>query len=113
MNFIDYQIATRKTAKYPEAEEGSFGAVNYTLLGLANEAGEALGKWKKVIRDEGGLLTTEKREALLDELGDVLWYIARTCDELGEPMTEVARNNVSKLESRLERGVIGGSGDTR
>lgn len=106
-----YQYETGKTAIYPNDTESE--AVNYTLLGLANEAGEVLGKWKKVIRDKGGELDYESRKDMAKELGDVLWYLARAADELGYMLGDIAIANLKKLEDRAERGVIGGSGDSR
>jgi len=51
--------------------------------------------------------------ALVFELGDVLWYIARLAAELGASLDDVARLNLDKLADRATRGVIGGSGDHR
>ena len=47
------------------------------------------------------------------ELGDVLWYLANLANDLGYSLSEIAENNIEKLESRKERGVIQGSGDNR
>jgi NTP pyrophosphatase (non-canonical NTP hydrolase) len=109
MDFNDYQTKSRKTAKYPVIGH----AVIYPTLGLANEAGEVAGKIKKVFRDKGGVIGEVEREALMSELGDVLWYLAQTCTELELSMDEVAEHNIEKLYSRLERGKIGGEGDAR
>jgi NTP pyrophosphatase (non-canonical NTP hydrolase) len=109
MDFNDYQTKSRKTAKYPVIGH----AVIYPTLGLANEAGEVAGKIKKVFRDKGGVIGETEREALMSELGDVLWYLAQTCTELELSMDEVAEHNIEKLYSRLERGKIGGEGDAR
>jgi NTP pyrophosphatase (non-canonical NTP hydrolase) len=46
-------------------------------------------------------------------VGDVLWYIAALCEDMGTPMELVAQRNLDKLNSRLARGVIQGSGDNR
>jgi NTP pyrophosphatase (non-canonical NTP hydrolase) len=81
-------------------------------LGLANEAGELAGKVKKIFRDKGGMIGAEDRAALKGELGDVLWYLAQICTELDLTLEEVAQANLDKLFSRLERGQIGGEGDT-
>jgi len=43
----------------------------------------------------------------------VCWYIARVADELGMDLEELMDYNKQKLESRKERGVLGGSGDNR
>lgn len=108
IEFDDYQRAAQRTAQYPK-EMGLY----YTALGLASEAGEFAGKVKKVMRDSGGVLTQEAKDALVAEGGDVLWYVAMAMKELGVPLSRVARLNLEKLASRKQRGVIGGSGDER
>ena len=102
-----YQEQTRLTAKYPK-EKG----LDYCTLGLVGEAGEIANKVKKVIRDNRPVDDAFKAD-MKAEIGDVLWYIARLADELGISLQEVADYNMEKLLSRLERGVIGGSGDNR
>ncbi len=109
MNFRSYQIQSRRTAKYPPIGHG----VIYPTLGLASEAGEVAGKIKKIFRDKGGSIGEAEKEALRSELGDVLWYLAQVCTELEISLDEVARKNIEKLFSRLERGMIGGEGDNR
>lgn len=111
--FDYYQDATDSTAIYPQASTGSTDAINYCVLGLSGEAGELPNKWKKVFRDDNGVLTDERREAMLDELGDVLWYVARLANELGVHFSEVATNNLTRLYDRKDRGVLTGSGDNR
>lgn len=85
----------------------------YPVLGLANEAGEVAGKVKKLFRDKGGRLDDADREALKAELGDVLWYLAEICTQVGIDLTDVAEYNLMKLASRMERGAIQGNGDNR
>jgi NTP pyrophosphatase (non-canonical NTP hydrolase) len=80
---------------------------------LANEAGEVAGKVKKIFRDRAGVISDADREALKQELGDVLWYLAQICTELDLSLQEVAEANLTKLFSRLERNAIKGDGDTR
>ncbi len=109
MNFDDYQTKSRKTAKYPAIGH----PVIYPALGLVNEAGEVAGKIKKIFRDKGGEISEETRSALKAELGDVLWYVAQLCTELGLSLDEVAAYNLEKLYDRLERGKIRGEGDNR
>ena len=102
--FFDlYQDFTDETAIYPP-EKG----LEYTALGLASEAGEFAGKVKKMIRDK-----TYDTEAMIAELGDVLWYVARAAAELDVHLSDVAKDNVEKLKSRMERGKLKGSGDKR
>ena len=94
---------------YPKIGEGYV----YPALGLVNEAGELTGKIKKIFRDDGGILTDEKKEAIKKELGDVLWYLAQIATEMGIPLEDIAKTNLEKLFSRLERGKIHGDGDER
>ena len=87
-------------------------AVAYDGLGLG-EAGEVQGKIKKIIRDNGGIITPEATNDILKELGDTLWYITSMCENLGITLEDVANYNRTKLQDRHARGVLGGSGDNR
>lgn len=109
-DFFQYQHSAAVTAKYPT--DGLNGLL-YTALGLASEAGEVAGKVKKILRDDNGELSEQKKLELVDELGDVLWYCAQLSSEIGESLEYVARRNIHKLQDRNNRGVIGGSGDNR
>lgn len=112
MTFDEYQEAASKTALYPEVGTGSVMALAYTGLGLS-EVGEVQNKIKKVIRDDGGVVTEEKKREIAKELGDVLWYCAMLARELGVPLQSIAAQNIEKLQSRQQRGVLHGSGDNR
>jgi len=100
--------------KFPETPDEVIKllAVAYDGLGLG-EAGEVQGKIKKIIRDNGGIITPEATEAIKSELGDTLWYITSMCKNLGITLADVAQSNIEKLHDRRDRGVLGGSGDNR
>lgn len=109
-----YQRSTRTTAIYPA--DSQLNIVAYLALGVASEAGEVAGKVKKVLRDDrpcDGLIPKEAKDAILAELGDVLWYVARLADELDENLSAIAQANLFKVVSRHARGTIQGSGDNR
>lgn len=93
-------------------DEGSHDPF-YTALGLAGEVGEVCNDLKKVIRDECGVVSEEFKKKSLSELGDVLWYVAMLAKDLGLSLSDIATYNVNKLESRAERGMLGGSGSDR
>lgn len=113
MNIDDYQVWTRTTAKYPKDPAEFEPSLPYLVMGLAGEAGEVANKYKKIIRDKYGIMDDDDEIAIVDELGDVLWYIARIVDEIGYSFSDLIDVNYHKLESRMDRGVIGGSGDRR
>ena len=58
-------------------------------------------------------LSDADKEALANEAADVVWYLARFCDRLGQDFGNVMRRNVEKLSSRKVRGVLHGKGDNR
>lgn len=108
MDIDDYAGLAASTAIYPKDN-----GLAYTALGLNGEAGEIAEKVKKILRDKGGLATPEDQQAIAKELGDVLWYVANCANEIGYTLSDIAQMNVDKLQSRLERGMLQGSGDNR
>ncbi|NJK90192.1 MAG: nucleoside triphosphate pyrophosphohydrolase family protein [Myxococcales bacterium] len=112
MNMLDYQDKAATTAVYREKTGArTEKALTYALIGLANEAGEACGKLKKVMRGDRPL--EDAIEDIGAELGDVLWYLAMACDELGLELNDVAAANLQKLRGRAKAGSIRGDGDKR
>ena len=109
MDFKEYQKESRKTAIYPNKGRNLI----YPTLGLIGESGEVAEKVKKLIRDKEGKVDEEFKQLIKKELGDVLWYLAQICTELGLSLEDVAKSNLEKLFSRLMRGKIHGSGDER
>jgi NTP pyrophosphatase (non-canonical NTP hydrolase) len=108
-DFDDYQKKCKKTAVYPQIGKNFV----YPVLGLVGETGEVAEKIKKVIRDDGGKLSDEKRQEIAKELGDVMWYMAQLSTELGLKLSDVIKANLEKLSSRKVRGKLHGSGDNR
>ena len=109
MKLSDYQRASRATAVYPGAGENLL----YPTLGLCGEAGEVAEKVKKMLRDDAGVLSDERRASLGAELGDVLWYVAQVATEAGLDLETLAEGNLEKLSSRAARGALTGNGDER
>lgn len=98
-----YQKQAEKTAIYKSEH-----AIIYPALGLAAEAGEVANKVKKIMRDG-----KFDRQAIADEVGDCLWYIAALCRDLNVDMADLAYKNLEKLNDRKNRGVLSGNGDKR
>ena len=106
MNIQDYQLWTRETAMYS-------WPIYYPALELAGEVGEVCNQIKKIHRDDGGVVTPERKAALSKELGDVCWALCRLVDDLNLDITDVLQYNYVKLTARVKAGTIKGSGDNR
>jgi NTP pyrophosphatase (non-canonical NTP hydrolase) len=106
MHFDEYQQEAAKTAIYPA------GNIAYLALGLSGESGEVAEIIKRTIRTAKPLDDTEISK-LKKELGDCLWYLANLAREAGFSLSSVADENLIKLRSRQERGVLQGRGNDR
>ena len=65
-------------------------------IGLSTEAGEFLDALKKHIFYGKDL----DRVNLKEEIGDLFWYIAIACDELGVEFETLMDTNIAKLKAR-------------
>lgn len=108
LGFNEYQEKAATTAIYPK-DMGLY----YTALGLAAEAGEVSSEISKMIRDDKGVLTEDRRNKLKGEISDCYWFLAMITKETGFTMEEIAQYNLDKLADRARRGVLGGSGSNR
>ena len=121
MTTTEYQKAAHEFADYTEPtvvdswnlQRGTEIPYVYPAMGLAEEAGEVLGKFAKAVRDERGVISPERKLAIVGELGDCCWFIAELATLLDVDLTDVMEGNINKLKSRRERGKIHGSGDNR
>lgn len=108
MTFDDYQKQSVKTAIYPNLGNNFV----YPTLGLTGESGEVANKIKKILRKDSEL-TDEVKHEISKELGDVIWYLAQLCTELGLSFDKVASENLEKLLKRLDDNKLHGCGDNR
>lgn len=83
-----YVEFTRTTAIYPKDR-----AITYLMLGLISEVGEVAGKVKKRIRDGELSVPTS---AIVSEIGDCLWYLARLEDEWPEAVAPLSIEGASE-----------------
>ena len=113
MDFNEYQDRTGDTDVGTAAQDNLKPGWLYYALGIAGEAGELMEKIKKLFRDKSGRIDVSFNNAVIKEIGDILWYLARLCTYLGIDFNEVAETNLKKLESRKKRGKIHGDGDER
>jgi NTP pyrophosphatase (non-canonical NTP hydrolase) len=71
------------------------------VLALNGESGELANKLKKFI-ENGDLLNSKEREILIEELGDVAWYVSHVASLLNIKLSDVLGQNVSKLRERYK-----------
>lgn len=68
---------------------------------------------KKTMRDAGGVFDEHRTSLLQNQLVEVLSAASKVAFAYGGDLTAAAENNVAKLASRADRGVIHGNGDNR
>lgn len=100
---------------------------SYMMLNLVGEVGELASKMAKAIRKGkavvdrnrfiteygGDAMTEQEIHDLKAEAGDCAWQLAGLCTVMDWTLEEVCQENLDKLASRKERGVISGEGDNR
>lgn len=72
----------------------------HSMIGLCTETGEIQDIMKKHIFYGKEI----DRVNFVEELGDLMWYVAIACDELGVSLEEVMQKNAEKLAKRYEGG---------
>lgn len=96
MNFNEYQKLAQRTSN----TKCSVSKLINGVMGLNSESGECIDLIKKN-EFQGHDLDINK---LIDGLGNVLWYIAETCEGIGVTIEDVARHNIVKLKKTCSEG---------
>lgn len=104
MQMLDYQREAQRTkseqfhiARPPAGmRQQAFQDAFHAAMGLATEGGEILDAFKKTVFYGKPLDVTN----LIEEAGDVLWYVAILAEALGTTVEEIARRNNAKLRFR-------------
>jgi len=121
-----YQELATRSAAYPG--KGTPLGLAYCALKLNGESGELAEHVGKAMRDDGLLdfgpdipgmgfvarpLSARRRALIIKEAGDVLWYLAAICNELGITLEAAAGDNLNKIYMRGVYGTSRGTGDDR
>lgn len=72
-----------------------------SVMGLCGESGEAIDIVKKWLAQGHEL----DRERLVQELGDVAWYLAEAATALDVPLEQIFAGNIAKLKNRYPQGL--------
>jgi len=81
--------------------------LRYWGLAIAGEAGEVADEIKKCIRDENFILTPQRKELILNEMANVLYYLSRISSNLGvelESLTERQIELCLKKKNEARKG---------
>lgn len=92
-----YQELAIRTAKFMATTE--FDLI-HVALGLGGEAGEFVDAIKKHVIYGKEL----DEQNLIEEAGDMCWYIALLCHILGIEFEQVLQQNIQKLAKRYPQG---------
>ncbi len=92
----EYQALARRTQN---PELNMVQRKEHALMGLVSKVGEICAHYQKV--HQGHPLIVDD---VIDELGDLMWFVAELCDVLRVSMDEVAGRNIDKLRSRYPEG---------
>lgn len=98
VEFSEYQTEAARTDQRPGDDEA---ALTFPVVGLASEVGSLVTHFKKRIRD--GDAHELFADAVGEELGDVLWYVANLAGKVGLDLDDVAQRNLQKVASRWPR----------
>lgn len=95
---MSYQTDALRTlsAQFNISEDGVSPDLLHGAIGLATEAGEMLDAIKRAVFYGAEL----DRTNLVEELGDLEWYMAVIREALGVDQEEVQRINIDKLRAR-------------
>ena len=113
MEFNEYQEEAGWTDLGTSAQDNLVPGWMYYVLGIGGETGELLEKVKKLFRDDKGELSDERKDSIILEMGDILWYMARLCSHLDIDFDDIPLRNIEKLSSRKVRDQLHGDGDNR
>ena len=100
-----YREEVLRTAPALDDENEMIGAA----LGLAGETGEVIDYIKKFLF-QGKPWDKNK---LIEELGDVRWYLEYMCISVGTTLEEVEEANVNKLRKRYPNGFSADASNNR
>jgi NTP pyrophosphatase (non-canonical NTP hydrolase) len=95
----DFQFEAKNTDQVPgtRTDENPTG-IMVPLLGLAGEVGTLLTEYKKWLRE--GAAYQIFKERVVEELGDILWYVANIASKEGLDLEVVAKENLRKAKNR-------------
>lgn len=96
MDIDDYQATAADTVQFNQENENE--VISICLLGLSGEVGELATEYKKKIRD--GESYQSFREKIIEEMGDIMWYLSSIATHEDIEFSEVLKKNELKITQR-------------
>ncbi len=93
MDLAEFQERATPVVDPPEGAMG----VLYAAVGLGGESGEILNVCKKMVRDGASV---DLDNALVDEAGDVLFYLRMLLEKNGYTIEDAAEACIRKLDAK-------------
>ncbi|MCR1933444.1 nucleoside triphosphate pyrophosphohydrolase family protein [Clostridium tepidum] len=98
MDFREYEKEMKRTAgEFIKLDKKGLAL---GAMGISGEAGEVTDYIKKILFHEHEL----SKDKLIEELGDVLWYITYLSKVIGVDLETIANRNIEKLRKRYPEG---------
>lgn len=97
MKIEEYQRQSQRTMPINFIKED---LIKNMCFGLGGETGEVLDIFKKYFYQGHNL----DRNMVIDELGDIMFYMVNLCSLLDISMINVLENNIEKLNKRYPKG---------
>jgi len=95
MDINEYQTNAVGTQQFDtKADKG----ISISLMGLSGEVGELLTEFKKKLRD--GESYNLFREKVVEEIGDIMWYLSSIAAHEGIELSEALQYNLDKVTDR-------------
>jgi NTP pyrophosphatase (non-canonical NTP hydrolase) len=102
--FEEYQLFCESNAQYLNVGNNLI----YPILGLCARTGSLADKINKIQKD-GGF----DRDAMISEIGEVLWFLSTVSSEMGLNLSDIAKKNIEKLSSKRRSGASYGLGEDK
>lgn len=99
----DDKLGFERLHQLSEQLGGNYTRFDNAMSGLAGEAGECADLWKK-LKYHRKEFNAETRQKMIDELGDICWYLANASNALGVDFDDIIRRNIEKLQARHPHG---------
>lgn len=96
MTAKEYMTAAQRTSN----TQCGIAKLKNGIMGLCGESGECIDLLKKLLFQGHEL----NRTKMIEELGDVMWYVVETCVGLDIDLEQLFDLNIAKLERRYPNG---------